>query len=89
MKKTTKHLMIPAAATAIFFINAFLPVEILGCLIRGLIAAVIAITTGVLGIGAAVRAVIGRVRGDENSAIWIVSAIIFAIPAVYIVLTEI
>jgi len=81
--------MIPATATVIFFINAFLPVEILGCLIRGLIAAFIAIAAGILGIVAAVKAIIGRVRGDEYSILWIASAIIFAIPAIYIVLNEI
>lgn len=88
MKKITRHLVIPATVTVIFFINAFLPVEVLGCLIRGLIAAFIAIAAGVMGNVAAVRAVIGRVRGDEKSVLWVASALVFAIPAIYIVLFE-
>ena len=88
MKKTAKHLIIPSAATVVFFINAFLPVEILGCLARGMIAAIIAIAAGLLGIVAAVRAIIGRVRGEKNSFLWVASALVFAVPALYIGLFE-
>lgn len=86
MKKITSHLLIPAAATGIFFIIAFLPLEVLDCRHRGLIAAFIAIAAGLLGIFAAVKALISRVRGDENSVLWMAGALIFAIPAIFIVL---
>ncbi len=87
MKKITKHIMIPAAVSVIFFIIAALPVELLGCFNRGLLAALLAIAAGVLGIVAAVRALMGKLRGDVNSSLWIASALIFAIPVIFIVLT--
>ena len=88
MKKSIKHFIIPGAITAIFFAVAALPVEILGCRNRGLIAAGIALAAGILGIVAAVRAVLGKVRGDAGTSIWMASALIFAIPAIYIVVSD-
>ncbi|UCD31296.1 MAG: hypothetical protein JSW04_12005 [Desulfobacterales bacterium] len=85
MKKTTKHIVIPALLTAIFFMVASLPVGLLGCRNRGLIAALFAIAAGILGIVAAVRAITGKVRGDMHSSLWIASALILAIPVIFIV----
>ncbi len=87
MKKIIKHIMIPAMASIIFFAVAALPVELLGCYNRGLIAAIVALAAGVLGIVAAVKAVKGKIRGEANSSLWITSALIFAIPAIFIVLS--
>jgi len=89
MNKVTKHVAIPAIVPAIFFVVASLPIELLGCRNRGLIAAIIAITAGILGIVAAVKALMGRVRGDANSSLWMASALILAIPAIFIVLNAI
>ena len=88
MKKNIIHFVIPMVITAIFFGVAALPVEILGCRNRGLIAAGIALAAGILGIVAAVRAVLGKVRGDAGASMWVASALIFAIPAIYIVVSE-
>jgi len=88
MQKITKHVLIPAIVPAIFFVVALLPVEILGCRTRGLIAAIIAIVAGLLGIAAAVRALMGRLRGDAHSSLYVASALILAIPAIYIVATS-
>ncbi len=85
MQKITKYVTIPALAPAVFFAAASLPVELLGCRNRGFIAALIALSAGVLGIAAAARALMGRVRGESNSSLWMVSALILAIPAFYIV----
>ncbi len=86
MTKITKYVLIPTIVTAIFFLVASLPVELLGCYIRGLIAAILAIAAGILGIVAAVKALIGKMRKDANSPFWVVSALILAIPVVFIVL---
>jgi hypothetical protein len=86
MKKIIKHVFIPLTITFIFFATVLLPVELVGCRNRGLIAAVVAIAGGIIGIAAAVKALKGRIRGDSNSSLWMTSAIIFAIPAIYIVL---
>ena len=89
MTKITKHVLIPAIVTAIFFVVASLPVELLGCYIRGLIAAILAIAAGILGIVAAVKALMGKMHKDANSSFWMASALILAIPAVFIVLNTI
>jgi len=86
MKLITKHVMIPAIMPFIFFGIASLPVELFGCRVRGLTAALVAIVAGILGIVAAVRALLGRVRGEANSSWWMASALILALPAVYVVL---
>ncbi len=84
MKKIIKHITIPLVLPGIFFIVASVPVELLGCRNRGLIAAVLALAGGILGVVAAVKAIIDRVRGDT---VWgIISALILAIPAIFIVL---
>ncbi|UCD78708.1 MAG: hypothetical protein JSW26_25435 [Desulfobacterales bacterium] len=88
MKNITKHILYPATATAIFFVIAMLPVELLGCRNRGLIAAVVALAAGIAGIFAAVKALIGRIRGDANSSFWMASALIFAVPVIYVVIIE-
>ena len=88
MKMITKHIMIPATLSVIFFAIAALPVELLGCYNRGLIAAAVALAAGVLGIVAAVKALMGKMRGDANSSLWMASALIFAIPTIFIVLTS-
>ncbi len=78
--------MIPAMVSVIFFIVAALPVELLGCRNRGLIAAFVAVAGGVMGIVAAVRGLMGKIRGDANSSLWMATALILAIPAILIVL---
>ncbi|MFC1814324.1 hypothetical protein ACFL03_16725 [Thermodesulfobacteriota bacterium] len=89
MRKITKHIIIPLIVPAIFFVVASLPVEVLGCRNRGIIAALLAIAAGILGIVAAVKALMGKVRGDSNSFLWVASALILAIPAIFIVLIAI
>ena len=88
MKKNIRHCVIPLTVTAIFFAVAVMPVEILGCRNRGLIAVGIALAAGILGIVAAARAVLGKMRGDAGSSMWVASALIFAIPAIYVVVSE-
>jgi hypothetical protein len=87
MKKVINHIMIPAMVAIIFFALAALPVELLGCCNRGLIAAIVALAAGALGIFAAVQALKGKIRGDANSSLWMTRALILAIPAIFIVLT--
>ena len=89
MRNITKHIIIPLIPAVIFFVVASLPVEFLGCRNRGLIAAILAISAGMLGVVAALRALTGKVRGDSNSFLWMTSALILAIPAIYIVLIAI
>jgi hypothetical protein len=89
MRKTTKHTMIPLILPAIFFVVALLPVELLGCRDRGLIAALLAIAAGMFGIFAAVKALMGEVRGDSIYFLWMTSVLILSNPAIFIVLIAI
>jgi hypothetical protein len=86
MTNINKHIIYPAIAIVIFFAIAMLPVELIGCRNRGLIAAVVALAAGLAGICAAVKALVGKIRGDSNSSLWMLSALIFAVPAIYIVI---
>ena len=43
MKRIVCHIIIPAIMPAIFFVIASIPVEVLGCRARGLIALLIAL----------------------------------------------
>lgn len=88
MSKATKHFALPAIGPTLFFAAASVPVEVLGCRNRGLIAALLAIVSGILGILAAVRALAGRARGDDpDASLWMVSALILAVPALAIVVS--
>jgi hypothetical protein len=62
MRKLIKHIMLPVMVSVIFFTVAALPVELLGCFNRGLIAALVAIAAGVMGIVAAVKALKGKIH---------------------------
>ena len=86
MRKTTKHIIIPLIVPAIFFVIASIPVEVIGCRNRGIIAALLAIAAGIVGIVAAVKAIIIKARGDSNSVFWMASALILALPLIFILL---
>jgi hypothetical protein len=43
MKRVIYHVILPAIMPVLFFVVALTPVEVLGCLIRGLIALLIAL----------------------------------------------
>jgi lysylphosphatidylglycerol synthetase-like protein (DUF2156 family) len=86
MKRIVYHVILPAIMPVLFFIVAFTPVEVLGCLVRGLIALLIALISGL----AALRAAIigakggaeGRLRHDKNAIWWITSTLILVIPVI-------
>lgn len=85
MSREAKHIVIPLTLIAIFFLAAAAPVELLGCRNRGLIAAGIALACGLTGIATAIRGLAGKLRGQQGSECWMVSTLILAIPAAYIV----
>ena len=75
-----RHIVLPALAPAAFFMVASTPVEVLGCLNRGLIALAIAMVSVIAGLIFAVKGGLGRRRGDPNARWWVLSALILAIP---------
>ncbi len=90
MKRIANHMIIPAMMPVLFFVVALTPVEVLGCFVRGLIALLIALISGL----AALAAVIigtkwgskGRVRYDKNSIWWVISTLILVIPVIAMIL---
>ena len=75
MKTIKKHILFPASVTILFFTIASIPVDLFGCRNRGMIAALIALAGGLFGLAAAVRAVIGKARGERDSHLWVTSAL--------------
>ncbi|MBD3242929.1 MAG: hypothetical protein GF331_20220 [Chitinivibrionales bacterium] len=86
MCRIIRHVVIPTLIATAFFATAALPVELLGCRNRGLIAALIALLGAILGVISAALAVSGKIRGNTDSSWWIISAVILTLPGVYIVL---
>ncbi len=85
MNHANKHILLPLLATALFFADAAIPVELVGCRNRGLIAVFIGISAGIMGVFSAIKALGYRVHGKTNSYLWVVRSLIFAIPAIFIV----
>jgi hypothetical protein len=64
MKRIVYNVMIPAIMPAAFLVIASIPVEVLGCRTRGLIALLIALLSDLAALGAAIIGAKGRMRGD-------------------------
>jgi hypothetical protein len=86
MKRIVYHLILPAIMPVLFFVVASTPVEVLGCLVRGLIALLIALVSGLAALGAAIigakGGAKGRVRHDRNRIWWVMSTLILVIPVI-------
>lgn len=82
MKRKAYHMIVPAAMPAIFFLIVATPVETLGCFTRGLLAFVVALSSGLAALGTASMSVRGRLRGDVHAPWWVISTLILTIPVV-------
>ena len=60
MKRIVNHIIIPAMMAVLFFIVASTPVEVLGCFVRGLIALLIALISGLAALVAVIIGLKGR-----------------------------
>jgi hypothetical protein len=86
MKRIVYHVVIPAFMVVAFFVVALMPVEVLGCFMRGLIALLISSVSGLAALGVAIIGAKGRVRGDKNAIWWVTSTLILVIPVVAIII---
>ena len=82
MKRIAYHVILPALMPVLFFVVASTPVEVLGCLVRGLLALLIALVSGLAALGAAIVGAKGRVRHDRNRIWWVASTLILVIPVI-------
>ena len=81
-----RHILLPSFAPVLFLVVATTPVDVLGCLNRGLLAVAIAFLSILAGLGSAVAGVRGRMRGDPAANWRATSALILAVPAVLLIL---
>jgi len=86
MKRIVNHIITPAMMSILFFIVALTPVEVLGCFVRGLVAMMIALISGLAALAAAIIGLKGRVRHDRNSIWWVISTLILVIPVIGMIL---
>lgn len=80
MTRSFRHIVLPALAPAAFFVVAATPIEVLGCFNRGLLALAVAMVSVIGGLILAIKASLGRRRGDPDAHWWVLSAVILAIP---------
>ena len=86
MKRIVYHVILPALMPVLFFVVALTPVEVLGCFMRGLIAMLIALISGLAALGAAIVGAKGRVRHDRNRIWWVISTLILVIPVIAMII---
>ena len=86
MKRILNHIITPAMMAVLFFIVASTPVEVLGCFVRGLIALLIALISGLAALAAVIIGLKGRARHDKNSIWWVISTLILVIPVVAMII---
>jgi hypothetical protein len=68
-----RHILLPALMPVAFFILAQIPVHVIGCRNRGILALLIALTSGIAAIGTSVIGLRERMRGNPDSTRWIIS----------------
>jgi len=82
MKRIVNHIIIPIMMPVLFLIIASTPIEALGCALRGLIAVLIALISGLAALVTVIVGLRARVRQDKNSVWWVLSTLILVIPVI-------
>jgi hypothetical protein len=85
-RRILHHVIIPAFLVALFLLAVSTPVEVIGCRNRGLIAVTMALVGALSALGAVIKGLMGRIRGDSSSIWWVTSALILMIPALIVVI---
>ncbi len=80
------HIILPALMPFAFLIIAATPVQTLGCFNRGLIAFLIALTSGLAGVWTAFKAARSSMRGEPSAQYWIASSLILVIPVILLII---
>jgi hypothetical protein len=86
MERQLCHVIVPAVLPAIFFAIAATPVDVLGCLTRGLLALTVASVSGLGALGTALMSVKCRNRRDAYAPWWAVSAAILIVPVIALII---
>jgi hypothetical protein len=88
MKNVFHHVVIPSVVPMVFFTITAIPIEVIGCRNRGLLAVGTALISGLLGVGAAARGAAAKARRNSIANWWLGTALILAIPALFILAIE-
>jgi len=75
-----KHIVVPAILNLLFFINAALPITVLGCANRGLVALAIAFICIMAAFYAVIMALKNSTANKAEARWWIISTLILIIP---------
>ncbi len=86
MKRVVYHITLPAIMPVLFLAVASTPVEVLGCFVRGLIAMLIALISGLAALVTAIMGLKERVRHNKNSVWWVMSTLILVIPVIAMII---
>jgi len=86
MMQKYRHVLLPALMPLVFFILAQIPVNVIGCRNRGILALLIALTSGIAAIVTSVIGLRGRMRGDPDSSRWTVSTLILTVPVIALII---
>ena len=85
MKKTSPILLSTIMPLA-FFIIAMTPVNVIGCRNRGILALLIALSSGIAAIVTSVLGLKERMRGSPDAFRWVVSTLILTIPVIGLII---
>ncbi len=80
--KQYRYIIIPAVMPLAFFILAQIPVHVIGCSNRGILALLIAFSSGIAAVVASVIGLRERMRGNPEAGRWIISTLILTVPVV-------
>jgi len=86
MKRIVNHIITPAMMAVLFLVVASTPVEVLGCFVRGLIALLIALISGLAALVTVIIGLKGRLRHDKNSVWWVLSTLILMVPVIAMII---
>lgn len=86
MKRIAYHVILPAVMPVLFLVVALTPVEVLGCFLRGLIALLISLVSGLAALVTVIVGLKGRVRQGKNSIGWVLSTLILVIPVIALII---
>lgn len=86
MNRFRLHVLLPVCMLVVVLAIASMPVDALGCRGRGWLASLVALSSGLGAIGAALVGLRGRIRGNANSAWWMTSSLLLTLPVIVLLI---
>lgn len=80
MSRYIRHILLPAIATALILGLYFMPVSLVGCVNRGLMAVAVVLVSAIAALVTVGMAIRLRLKNDPSSTWWIISGLILTMP---------